>query len=90
MEKISKNAEKVLYALAGSKMRQYSGKEISQMTGLAPAEVSMAVRELQREGVIDVHLRASSDPYTFTSIAITPKGRVAVQERNPKTPGCDT
>ncbi|WP_298666546.1 hypothetical protein [uncultured Methanofollis sp.] len=90
MEQISKNAEKILYALAGSKMRQYSGKELSEMTGLAPAEVSMAVRELQKEGAIDVHIRASSDPYTFTSIAITPKGRVIIQDKDLKTPHCDT
>lgn len=90
MEQISKNAEKILYALVGSKMRQYSGKELSEMTGLQPAEVNMTVRELQRAGAIDVHIRASSDPYTFTSVAVTPKGRVTVLEKDVKSPGCNT
>lgn len=90
MEKISKNAEKVLYALVGSKMRQYSGKELSEMTGLQTGEVNMAVRELQRAGAIDINIRASSEPYTFTSVAVTPKGRVIIQEKDVGSSGCDT
>lgn len=88
MEQMGKNAEKVMYALIGGTMRQYTGTELSVMTGLPPNEVNTGVRELERAGAVDLHIRASSEPYLFSSIALTAKGRVIFQEM--KTPGCDT
>lgn len=88
MEKMGKNAEKILYALSGGIMRQYAGTELSTMTDLAPNDVNTAVRELERMGAVDLNIRSSSEPYLFTSIMLTAKGRVIVQET--KTPGCET
>lgn len=88
MEKMGKNAEKIMYALVGGTMRQYTGKELSSLTALPPNEVNTAVRELERMGAVDLHIRASSEPYLFSSVALTAKGRVIFQET--KMPGCDT
>ncbi|TAJ43571.1 hypothetical protein CUJ86_10605 [Methanofollis fontis] len=69
-------------------MRQYTGRELGSITGLRPNDLNAAVRELKSAGAVDIHLRSSSEPYTFTSITLTPKGRVIFQES--KAPGCDT
>jgi len=85
---MEKNAKKIMYALIGGTMRHYTGKELSTLTNLPPNEVNMAVRELEKMGAVDLHIRASSEPYLFSSVALTAKGRVIFQET--KMPGCDT
>lgn len=88
MKKPEKNAEKVLYALVGSEMRQYTGKDLEGMTALSPQEINMAVRELDEMGAVEVHLRTPQEPYLFTTITLTAKGRAIFQVM--AAPGCDT
>ncbi|QYZ79633.1 hypothetical protein E2N92_09415 [Methanofollis formosanus] len=88
MKKPGKSAEKVLYALVGSAMRQYGGKDLEKMTGLSSHEINVAVRELEEMGAVEVHHRTSGEPYLFTTAKITAKGRAIFQVM--AVPGCDT
>ncbi|QSZ67673.1 hypothetical protein RJ40_09220 [Methanofollis aquaemaris] len=88
MKKPGKNAEKMLYALVGSEMRQYTGRDLERMTGLQSHEINLAVGELEEMGAVEAHHRTSGETYLFTTISLTAKGRAIFQVM--AVPGCDT
>jgi DNA-binding MarR family transcriptional regulator len=76
------NAKKVLEALSEFNEGEFAkGEQIHKKTGLTPAEINEAVRELEKSLLVDnPDISRGSPPYDFYAVQITDFGRQVLEK----------
>lgn len=80
MNPIEKNATELLIILVEDKINETSGKSINELTGFEANDINDAVDYLESIGAIKVLKALRTDPYNFSRIKVTARGKYLFYE----------